>query len=1036
MSQPINAYEEFVDGTMQHVAKGLMTEPSLRRTTTVDLLNEIRKYGGFDAGQKALLLRFVLGKEDDSYLQAGLAMLWSEGEVEEGLLAPDALYQADGTAGVKAGLLKALQAHRTRETKNAPNLLKLVVQLVQRLFEKPGFETSFETIMKEANLDNPSAQSGAPAILTRQTAVDLMEEFVNAADTNGPIQMESKKLTSLKEIFETLMNVLTDQSQVGVPQFLELFFGREDAVRRAEKQKKYECDQAINLIKEEAQDNIRIASEQAQAAVDAANQKTSDAIAKAAAAEQRAVDAEAAVLVARVSVAEIEEETQRLLQEAASAQKKAIAAAQASEKQARGSEKNARESLQRATDTFRASEEAAKAAKSDAEAAQLRAEAAQRDAEQANQQLQAAIRASNEARVASEAAKREVKEEKARAQQKTDDANASIARMKQQLDDAVDAMLKAQENERSSRVAQQNSAYHLKMITDQRDDLKRQLETIKAELADAIRRAEQAEGGNQDLAEQGRNFLEEVKEVKSQRETEEEEEVQRQAREMKELLDLRSALQWLDTHAMDVVLHRGLVGQRGPVCPHSTDASTTDSLLPYTCIIDKPYAAAMSILRRAGKMERESRQRKYGLVETKRAEQMEANSSDRFAMASAVAAVGNNVAIINTVDARETDDRLGVEKAHEVRWMPTGEAGKDMASASVLEHLIARCTKAQTEMKTNGLNHAPTHAVLAKTIVTSRLLQAPMLLRLQRHLADGDVDVAESAPMNPSLVTRPCAIQRGKVLYPHDGAGVVEAPVTLAMRDTADQTMNVDAHLKPLLAECRQKTIAMHRQERAQNVAPLTYVAVNATLTPFVPRPTAPTGALLTYDVAMDEINQLLASSDDAGVDALINQLENAIGTLNMLINCEEDYKDDPVVDFLKRQLANVHGKTSTASQKRKGLQEEFFRHLMISHDRLWVFVRTLSGFLGSDVNTVLTMADESAVKANKAFQEQKALIAKRVSDTQSKIVETVVANMMRESKLSLDKDVNGQMVVINSETRARLDELSKGDSGRPFYEV
>ena len=58
--------------------------------------------------------------------------------------------------------------------------------------------------------------------------------------------------------------------------------------------------------------------------------------------------------------------------------------------------------------------------------------------------------------------------------------------------------------------------------------------------------------------------------------------------------------------------------------------------------------------------------------------------------------------------------------------------------------------------------------------------------------------------------------------------------------------------------------------------------------------------------------------------------------------------------------------------------------------------------------------------------------IAKRVSDMQAKIVETVVGSMLRDSKLTMDKDANHRFVVVDGAARKELNELASGESGRP----
>ena len=90
-----------------------------------------------------------------------------------------------------------------------------------------------------------------------------------------------------------------------------------------------------------------------------------------------------------------------------------------------------------------------------------------------------------------------------------------------------------------------------------------------------------------------------------------------------------------------------------------------------------------------------------------------------------------------------------------------------------------------------------------------------------------------------------------------------------------------------------------------------------------------------------------------------------------------------------------------------------------------------LSGAVGGDVNEVIVTADEATMRATKSIQDQRVQVAKRVSDMQSRIVETLVSSMARDSKLTLDKGSTNQLVVVDGEARKQLAELASGESGR-----
>jgi len=144
----------------------------------------------------------------------------------------------------------------------------------------------------------------------------------------------------------------------------------------------------------------------------------------------------------------------------------------------------------------------------------------------------------------------------------------------------------------------------------------------------------------------------------------------------------------------------------------------------------------------------------------------------------------------------------------------------------------------------------------------------------------------------------------------------------------------------------------------------------------------------------------------------------------------------DPVAAFLDVAKDPKDGAGAVTPQTRRaGLWAEMQRHVAVSQDRLWVFVRLMSGKIGGNASEVITLADEATLKAAKAIQEQRTEIAKRVSDMQAKIVETVVSSMLKNSKMTMDYKKD-QLAVIDAEARKDLSDLQTGASGRPFFEA
>jgi hypothetical protein len=110
-------------------------------------------------------------------------------------------------------------------------------------------------------------------------------------------------------------------------------------------------------------------------------------------------------------------------------------------------------------------------------------------------------------------------------------------------------------------------------------------------------------------------------------------------------------------------------------------------------------------------------------------------------------------------------------------------------------------------------------------------------------------------------------------------------------------------------------------------------------------------------------------------------------------------------------------------------------RDLSISNDRMWIFIKTLSGAIGEEANSLLNTADEQAQAAQRAFEIERKSIADKVATFQSKLIETVVGSVLRTSKLELQP--NGEeLVVLDAEAAKDLRALASGESGRPFFDA
>lgn len=127
-----------------------------------------------------------------------------------------------------------------------------------------------------------------------------------------------------------------------------------------------------------------------------------------------------------------------------------------------------------------------------------------------------------------------------------------------------------------------------------------------------------------------------------------------------------------------------------------------------------------------------------------------------------------------------------------------------------------------------------------------------------------------------------------------------------------------------------------------------------------------------------------------------------------------------------------------SAEERRSGLWVELMRDLQISTDRVWIFIKTLSGLIGESADALITTADEASQKAAKEIQAQQKQITERVTQMQTRIVETLIAGLLKDSNLQLSTGANAanSMVVVDGDTAKQIRDLAAGESGRPFFEA
>ena len=489
------------------------------------------------------------------------------------------------------------------------------------------------------------------------------------------------------------------------------------------------------------------------------------------------------------------------------------------------------------------------------------------------------------------------------------------------------------------------------------------------------------------------------------------------------------------------VVARGLVGQRGPVCTAVKAPEGTDNdIKPIDreanaaiAMVDAQLAYALPSPVALGKLMPHLKSMLDATSDPTAAEVAAALATvsapaPKATTAEVLAAFDGNFAVMGPTAAAADDDRGGIELPHAVRWLPTADAaGRGVARAAALEHVAARCRQlAEAPDASEGVR-----AALREAAATLKLAQMEPLYATREAVAYGDHCSGYCAPppvtadKKTTLVTRPCAIVRGTLAMPVN-AGVVH--VDSEQRIKGDTQLDDANNAKQALEGCMSATRSVRARARAQGLYTGVYVAPPPKALRFQRASAAATGVALASGI---EVTERCSPHDFTATNWLRIVNRAIVAAIALRVETGEP----SAANRVDGMLTALQGEGVTAESRRDGLWNEFRRKLGISGDRLWDFVRLMSGAVGGDINEIIVMADEAMMRATRAIQEERMAIAKRVSDMQAKMIETVVGSMAKESKLSFQNDGN-QFVILDAEAKKRLKDLQSGQLGVPFFEA
>ena len=121
---------------------------------------------------------------------------------------------------------------------------------------------------------------------------------------------------------------------------------------------------------------------------------------------------------------------------------------------------------------------------------------------------------------------------------------------------------------------------------------------------------------------------------------------------------------------------------------------------------------------------------------------------------------------------------------------------------------------------------------------------------------------------------------------------------------------------------------------------------------------------------------------------------------------------------------------------KRRAVWNDALRESCIAQDRLYAFVRQLSGTISENVDAICQIDEGLLVSQQREARENRQRLATQAAQEQMTLVRTVFAAVMRDSGLSLGidskngKDSHSQLKVVSSTLRKQASEIASGASG------
>ena len=378
---------------------------------------------------------------------------------------------------------------------------------------------------------------------------------------------------------------------------------------------------------------------------------------------------------------------------------------------------------------------------------------------------------------------------------------------------------------------------------------------------------------------------------------------------------------------------------------------------------------------------------------------------------------------------------------------------QSVAEASVLEHLTDdyKIASQGTDVFALGC------AAYTKIMQMKSMAKVFLTPKAKSDIAKPRPKVGDG-PATMQFVTRPvvlCAGSDSEVLYPCDPGfasyeNLAAAYATPADLQRADASANLEAG--KAWGKCAPGDDCATREAGDRGVwtphlrnalagagLPYTKIPLYLAAAPALPELVTPAAAAAPVEQSIAETRSvsvtLFAPADEIDeqmsvdrIEALLRHGLHICTTLNKY-KCEQK----AIEDSKKEGRVSSKPADDYARERREAVWTDALREACIAGDRLYAFVRQLSGTISENVDAVCQIDEGMLVRQQQQRREQMQRLADRAAQEHMQLVRGVFSSVLKESGLALGIESNGpisELKVTSNVLRKQASELASGSAG------